>query len=1401
MNKSFKVVFSKARGALMVVNELTSSVQAKGTKTVIAVAVASLVAGGAMAADTAKPGALLSWNGTELVGQAAGEGLVYSTKDGVLTITATGQKTGAEGVPGYGVLTNIYNSDATGGSDILAKTGVKISESTFTNNTSTNAGGAVTLWQDGSKDSTALAHSISGSTFSGNSANLGGAVALLNQMAFDKKDGATLSEGNVYTGNTAVTNGGAVYVEGSVLTSQNDVFVKNKAADASGKGGAIYVGHNGSVLVENGRFEENSAHRGGAILNEDGSLVIVRNSLFSKNTASQYGGALFHGNGQFEIYDSEFTGYTSGASGGAIATVFDVANTVKIVRSTFTENKGYLGGAMAIYFGLEVTDSKFTGNTTTGIDGGGAITLGGHAKVSITGTTFDGNTANLGGAISTRPANGLDLGNATNTKGDGHWLQISNSTFTNNVATVKDELNNTIPWGDYGMLNGFGGAIATGFRGSTLNGVYHGNYIEDSTFTGNKASYGGGALYNQGNLTVRGTTTFAGNTAQYGGAVYTDANSLTFDATSASDVISFTNNTATAANGGSDLYLGKHTRVDTDKANYKAAEVNLTGLGTISFGGSIAGLAGTSINSSAAKVSIADAAAFAGDFTITDGLTQISGAKFFGGKVSVEGGTLAVDGAWTASGSTTLKGGMITTAGANVFKKGDDGKYGTTLTDGWTALNKTNGKVELTDTGYDYTIEQLRAAQDALNGGSGSEVQLVLHGTLTTDKPLTDTTVDGLIAADQTVSANESGNFVVSNATTVGSIDFKEAENAESVAITTGTATLTIEGNGGDVFANLSDTVKTVDASNSSVALGQSEESKGSVNVETLKVKNLEVVGTFDAVNAEVESLDVSGNFTAAELKVAEGDVTGTLSADKLTGTADKVINVGDDVDAGTVHLDTLALNGGTIFLDPSWTGDDTIDKGSFLAVTNLKDSVLTGRIVVGQNSTLALGGTKAETVDAFNRLGKSWGEDGVTAALYVGKTLSADVLKDAGILVDGSLEDRTAAGDLTSLSGIKMNAGSMLIVNQAGVGSGTAIDGKLAMSAASTLGIVNATEGTFKLASDLTVNAVDQDTTVEVVTDNPFISGSFGTGEKANTVTTTFDSESGLGAIASTGVQAMARRADFVMTETVANRTSLDQPMHAGVNLWADVSGERYEADKLDNNGSFRADAAYATFGGDVEVLEGLTAGLALQYGDASLRSDVSGIKNDITSYGLTAYAGKSFGAAKVVGELAWLKSENDITAHQTALNQKLDANIYSAGVRAQYELAAGSFKFVPSIGLRVSRLETDDMTVGSIKVDEGDLTYVQMPISLRISGFEADAAGWTLAPSFKVAYVPTFGDKEVKVLGYSQDVLDMSPVQADFGLRAVNGNLMFNVDMMLGGGEAGTSSIGGKVGVKYAF
>lgn len=72
MNKSFKVVFNKARGALMVVNEITSIVQAKGTKTVVATAVAAMiagVAGSAIAEDVITFPSLSNWTAASSVSE------------------------------------------------------------------------------------------------------------------------------------------------------------------------------------------------------------------------------------------------------------------------------------------------------------------------------------------------------------------------------------------------------------------------------------------------------------------------------------------------------------------------------------------------------------------------------------------------------------------------------------------------------------------------------------------------------------------------------------------------------------------------------------------------------------------------------------------------------------------------------------------------------------------------------------------------------------------------------------------------------------------------------------------------------------------------------------------------------------------------------------------------------------------------------------------------------------------------------------------------------------------------------------------------------------------------------------------------------------------------------------
>ena len=62
MNKTFKVVFNRARAGLMVANEITSSVQKKGTKTVVAAAALGLMAMFAQANPTEYADEL--WNGS-----------------------------------------------------------------------------------------------------------------------------------------------------------------------------------------------------------------------------------------------------------------------------------------------------------------------------------------------------------------------------------------------------------------------------------------------------------------------------------------------------------------------------------------------------------------------------------------------------------------------------------------------------------------------------------------------------------------------------------------------------------------------------------------------------------------------------------------------------------------------------------------------------------------------------------------------------------------------------------------------------------------------------------------------------------------------------------------------------------------------------------------------------------------------------------------------------------------------------------------------------------------------------------------------------------------------------------------------------------------------------------------
>lgn len=1326
MNSTFKIVFNRARGALMVVNEATSSVQAKGTKTVIAAAVAALVAGGAMAADHAYEQS--SGNTGYSATDAQNLEKVFAADD-VLNMTITGtSNTRAYGLLATGeksVYTNKGTINVNLANDKDATQAYRVKGMM-----ADNGGTAV---NDGTINVTNAYGMTVGSTGKNTIIN-NGTIAVKSGVAMEVAP--TGIQGSGQEGANAVaTNNGTITVAkdavGILMSGTGNTFVNNGTLNAKDASYAV------KLQQESGKNTKNNTLQFGAESKTSGLIYVGHNVKNTKITFDE--GATFDGRIEVRTFDNgvsgtqlKATGLTFKGQNAAIKFYDGTDSKIELTNVNFIENTSYYGGAVYTYaktftqVGGKYQGNKAFENTIDLSEGkvkdgalGGALMIKGTDPVTFTDVEFTNNSAvatrdqNKAGGFAYGGAILADLTTGTNGEAKGLANLVFNITAGNNMT----------------------------YAGNTVSSDSVGEVFDTYGYHVPTAAAGGFLFLDRGALTTFNIE--AGGMLTIGASV-ADADDDT------DSIASSIPDTGTQENG------GKHALVKKEGAGELVINSNLEKYyGTVLVnGGQMTVNSAWNIKN---EVEVASGAtlALASFETIAaekSGNQDVNGTAI-GGFIKVNG-TLQ-----TSTGQifeTALNAEGTNTDAAALLQKNITFNEGSTLalTDALYNLDYAQSAGDLLKSGKVTMLGDL-INKDSVNEATLDELEQVGENT-----ELSNVTVkaeDKNIQIGGTLASGEEANTSLrEESLSVGAIDLG---NATGVTIAGG-KTLTLAGNGEQIVTTTAETGAKIVVEEGTLALGGTV-SKG---------------GTVDAV--EVQS---NGNVTVV------GDATYTIET--LTGAGN--VYVGTDEKAGNVVINDISGMTGMIIADPETAASAAETSGGSINGFSDPDAPVGVYLVAARNGFWATDADKAEGVAAFEKIaaaqGLAWGED-VTAALYVGKTLQLGTT--GSVIVDGSATNDNVTAAVAGRATV--NAKGMMIVNQ-NVAE-PVVGGNVVLANGSYVGVVNSAVGELQLATGTVT-----DNGTAVMTDNPFIKGSLNAAE--GTIVNELDAESGLGALASTGIQAMARRADFVMTETVANRTSVDQPRHAGVNLWADVTGERYEADKLDNGGSFRADAGYATFGADVEVLDGMTAGLALQYGDASLRSNVSGIKNDITSYGLTAYVGQSFGAAKVVGELAWLKSENDITAAQSALNQKLDANIYSAGVRAQYELAAGAFKFVPSIGLRVSRLETDDMNVGTIKVDDADLTYVQMPISLRITGFEADAAGWSFAPSFKVAYVPTFGDKEVKVYGYGQDVLDMSPVQADFGLRAVNGNLMLNVDMMMGGGEAGTSAIGGKVGVKYAF
>ena len=927
MNKSFKVVFSKARSALMVVNEATSSIQAKGTKTVIAAAAAAaMLAGGAMAATTSN-GELISPNmtmttptGTTEATHAALQVRPSSTETIVFNNLSYGTKAKVEGVtisyesqPAVGTQEQKPNLFSIIGGTISGFDVKKLSVAAD-DNAKKGEGGSV-FEAKASPDST---HSAVGDnlnilidsvTFADNHAAARGGVGFISGVADFK------IQNSIHTGNKVDADGGVYQIGNqSTGTITGSTFSGNSAEKS---GGALRVSKS-TVTIDKSVFDGNTAKvAGGAITVDNDPTLTVKNSVFTNNVVGEgktgHGGAVYvSGKNPVTTVDaSEFTGNKAG-HGGAF---YIQGQTATFKDTVFTNNEAYeYGGALRVN----------TGNVTFNVTKGDVAYTGnkaGTAADSVAGQRYNGKT---GGFLYLQSAAGAS-GTATFDVADGATLTIGKDATADSIASYseKDAVSTITKTGGgdlvvNGDMSAFVGALKVSAGSMTIAGGI-GEYDLAVQKAVNAAKEGGTVSANSAvtNVTVEDPATLT-----VGNLNVTNALSVTAKGDFTAGNITVTKGTY------KDLMVGTGEKAVADHSTTGAATITVADAKTAK-AGDITVDAGTFEKLGAGSLTAGNAAVNSGTMTVSSGSLSVKDIS-----VGTSGtATVAADTKLEVTGTITgekqklgVTGTLATTLG-NVVDYAD-GKA--TTKQNAVVKFETNSSFEVTDEGLQYTTTQWNSIKTA----AGSTNLKIANGTLVAADAKTPLTladvgaVQGYAGAADIVETAKAGTYTndtLTTPTTIGklTVNAKDANTKLTSVTLNGTEQnkFTLRGNAkGEVFAVPSD-VKTIDISH--VRFGEKAADHGVVT-NALKVTTDAGVdaGSFD-FKGDVElngAFSVAKNATARFLgDVKDAATTRAVLTKGINNEGTTVVGTVPAADATDktlqVNASTQTLNGGlTVF-------------------------------------------------------------------------------------------------------------------------------------------------------------------------------------------------------------------------------------------------------------------------------------------------------------------------------------------------------------------------------------------------------------------------------------------------------------------------------------------------------
>ena len=1461
MNKSFKVVFSKARSALMVVNEATSSIQAKGTKTVIAAAAAAMIAGGAVAAQPVEAQATdvyigtgvthslvgttttskgnQIWDTTQKVWKTAAQDAPLATAstvilDGTLNVgvqlkeggtAEAGAELSIASLKSTGIV-NITagNAAATGASGAAVKATGAVDllggELNFLANPNATTKAAAASADGSTKAKTYGALSLESTTGNvtlGQTATTDQAASVL-AVKVDKDISATIKGANVNVTNATFANEGALTIQATDSTNPTVKFASDYTQGTGNSGKLDVIG--ASEFTGNVKFDSvkvgadrTSANAATNVVSES---VLLNGNVTVKGTAKK---AASFATGKLNITSGTFT-----VGGYATADLGEVAVSGEDTSLVVSDSGAATASKMTVSRGKLTVDGDLTVNKAADTPAVAAATdpvydltigtAGNTVSGSLTaGSVLIGMATNAALTVSgTMQADSVTVQGDTGAAG----LTVSGAKSSATIGVLNLNKSGTVSVGNSGAVVVTGDTVfAKDSMGDfTVNGtgakvsLQNVTFAKDATGT-NKVNVQNGSVTIDGTLTANaGSLTVDGATA----AATVNGKVAAAGATKAGLVVLTNSGTLTL---GSAADIGTEANVVTlTKGTLEATSALLT-----------ANLATGTAEEQKTKINKALNIATKADVSVTVTDEKLSSDQIIDLQKRIEAN--ASGAAFDVTAITDSTGKEYTelflradkTSGASfnisdlkgdVHLKNIDAKVNTDKSTTLASALTVGGTAGFA---HNLGVQSLIFATTAPTGTTAPVAVTVDGGkSLTLYGSLTDTAkelVQAYTYTDETTKKVKPTTIEVKNASSKLVLGDATAGAAQRYGNLN--AAVTVTDGGFDVY-------------------------NGVFTVKSLKVETNKVAQVLDNGNLTIKSLEGAG-------KVTVGD-TGVLTVESLASGTTAQVAVAGSAGSETAPKAKVAkyfrLAEATSKTDAATTlGAIAMGKASQLVVGTADDSVLTKFMADNQYTYDYVDHTAdpfsdIKHVDSATLIATNVNVAAGTAAM-TGLTVfdmgsivvEKDQLGNNKAIVRGG----TVSGEigLANVSGksltwdAKTGIGSLALFtgaheeNRLTVGDAM-LDGKVVNGTAQ-VKVQNAEEvmpGFFlnkdmqRIYDEHLFDAASSDAQIAMLTQfSQAVNGMTSLGEiKAASQAL----EEGSNSAVLGGVYNAALDAGEQFNKALDRRMTVANGLNRaeGFTLWADVIGTSNQAKKLYGNSGYDLDLYGGVLGGDYTFAQyDATLGAALTVGTGSggSKGTATSIDNDVDFVGFSVYGNKRCPIVNSKFDLGYMQTKSDISAANSMGNWSSDvkAKAFTFGFGVELPTTVGIVNVTPHAGIRYTRLDVEGRD-GLFGTDDDKLNVFQAPLGVTFSG-AFETSGWNLAPTFDLSVVPAFGDKDAttKYNGLTTEVItrvvDSSPVQATLGLSAQKDAFTFGINYTLGAGSDERQNHSFNANVRYTF